>query len=107
MVWLHTSGMKIDFSILDGFDWDQNNLEHIKKHNVEFSECEEVFVNRPFLINEDLEHSSKAEVRFQVLGRTDKGRKVFLSFTIRNKRVRVISARDQNRKERRDYAKEA
>lgn len=97
--------MEIDFELLEGFEWDEANLKHISKHNVVYSECEQVYGNKPNSINEDLEHSSKKEMRFQILGQTDKGRKLFLSFTIRNKKIRVISARDQNKKERRDYEK--
>ena len=99
-------GMKTDFNTLDGFEWDEGNLEHIKKHNVEAPECEEMFFNLPLLINEDPEHSSKTEMRFEVLGQTNERRKLFLVFTIRNKKIRIISTRDQNQKERREYEKQ-
>lgn len=102
-VWYGTiHKMKIDFSTLDGFDWDQGNLGHIKKHNVDYKECEEVFVNMSLHLNEDKEHS-KAEKRLQVLGKTNNQRLLFIAFTIRKNKVRVVSARDQNRKERRKY----
>lgn len=96
--------MKIDFNKLDGFDWDQGNLIHIKKHKVDFRECEEVFVNIPLRLNEDKEHS-KIEKRLQVLGKTNNQRLLFIAFTIRKNKVRVISVRDQNKKERRKYEK--
>lgn len=107
IVWYGTihKGMKINFDQLEGFDWDQANLTHIKKHNVDFVECEEVFLNKPLRVNEDNEHSSEKEIRFQVLGKTSQERGLLLAFTIRNNKIRVISARDQNKKERRDYAK--
>jgi len=90
---------------LEGFDWDKGNVEKSKqKHNVAIKECEEIFFNRPLLINFDLKHSEK-EKRFQVLGKTNKDRKLFLVFTIRNKLIRVISARDQSREERKVYEK--
>ncbi len=94
--------MKADFSKLDGFDWDQGNLEHIKKHGVDYRECEEVFVNTPLRLNDDKEHS-KIEQRLQVLGKTSNQRLLVIAFTIRKNKVRVISARDQNEKERRKY----
>ncbi len=97
--------MKIDFSLLEGFEWDKGNLVHIKKHRVDYRECEEVFVNAPFRLNEDKEHSG-VEERLQVLGQTNVGRKLFLSFTIRNNKIRIISVRDQNKKERRGYEQE-
>ncbi len=39
--------MKIDFGTLEGLEWDKGNLGHIRKHNVDYRECEEVFVNIP------------------------------------------------------------
>lgn len=96
--------MHIDFSQIKGFEWDKGNLEHIKKHNVEYKECEEIFYNKPLLVSFDEGHS-QAEERFKALGVTRNGRLLFLSFTIRNKRFRVISARAQNRKERTNIQK--
>lgn len=96
--------MKIDFSALDGFDWDQGNLEHIKKHGVDFKECEEVFVNLPAILNEDETHS-QSEERLRVYGQTNKGRLILIIFTVRKNKIRVISARNQNKKERREYEK--
>lgn len=43
------------------------------------------------------------EARYSVLGQTDSGRKLFLVFTVRNRKVRMISARDMSVKERRTY----
>lgn len=97
--------MKINLDQLEGFDWNQANLAHIKKHNVDFVECEEVFSNKPLHVNEDKKHSSEKEIRFQVLGRTSQERRLLMVFTIRTNKIRVISARDQNKKERRSYAK--
>jgi len=88
-----------------GFDWDKGNIDkNWRRHKVSFKECEEVFLNQPLLLNFDKKHSRK-EIRFQVLGKTNKGRKLFLVFTIRGKKIRVISGRDQNKKERRRYEK--
>lgn len=94
--------MKIDFDLLEGFEWDKGNLKHIKKHDVEFSECEEVFINKPSIVNED-EYHSQMEERFRIYGQTNEKRALMLIFTIRNDKIRVISARDQNKRERRDY----
>ena len=54
----------------------------------------------------DTEHSQE-ELRFQALGKTNNNRMLFLSFTIRNNKVRIISARDASKKERREYEKKA
>lgn len=93
---------KFDFSKLEGFDWDKGNLEHIKKHKVGYKECEEVFFNKPFLLSKDKAHS-EMEKRFEVLGKTNNERLIFIVYTIRVSKIRIVSARDQNRKERRKY----
>jgi hypothetical protein len=85
------------------FDWDRGNkAKNWLKHKVHFKEAEEVFLNRPLKIFPDKKHSI-AEKRFQALGITDNKRKLSTFFTIRNKKIRVISARDQNKKERIKY----
>lgn len=80
------------------FEWDKGNInKNLIKHSVTNKEAEEVFNNQP-LISEDIKHSEK-ELRFQALGKTDKERLLFLSFTIRKNKIRIISARDMNKKE--------
>lgn len=90
-----------DLSKIEGFEWDKGNLEHIKKHKVNYRECEQVFFNKPLLIREDESHS-QLEKRFHALGTTDKKRFIFVTFTVRKNKIRSISARDQNRKERKE-----
>ena len=86
-----------------GFDWDEGNLvKNWEKHRVTVAECEQVFFNRPLLARPDDRHS-EPEVRFYLLGKADNGRQLFVVFTIRDDRIRVISARDMSRKERRRY----
>ena len=86
-----------------GFEWDEGNRDkNWIKHQVSNSECEEIFFNHPILINIDKKHS-KTEVRFYALGHTDLNRKLFIVFTIRNNKIRVISARDMSKKERKIY----
>jgi len=87
----------------EGFDWDEGNAEkNWIKHRVSPSESEQVFFNRPLFISADTKHS-KEERRYYVLGQTNEDRLLFISFTIRNRLIRVISARDMSRKERRIY----
>ncbi len=89
-----------------GFDWNKGNIEkNWAKHKVKYKECEEIFFNQPLLVSLDEKHSTKKEKRFQALGQTGKKRKLFIAFTFRNSKIRVISARDQNQKERRKYEK--
>ena len=86
-----------------GFEWDEGNAEkNWVKHRVARSECEQVFFNLPLVVADDLKHSQD-EPRCYALGRTDGGRRLFMVFTIRDLLIRVISARDMNRPERRIY----
>lgn len=93
----------IDLHSVTGFDWDENNREkNWEKHQVSAGECEEVFFNLPLLLEEDPSHSQK-EPRYYVLGHTIAGRRLFVAFTIREDKIRVISARDMSKKERSIY----
>ncbi len=85
------------------FEWDARNAEkNWQKHRVTPSECEQIFFNRPLVVADDIKHSEK-ENRFYALGHTDSRRRLFVVFTVRRDDIRVISARDMHRKERRVY----
>ena len=87
----------------EGFLWDEGNLEkNWIKHKVTRLECEEIFFNLPLVISDDLKHSN-IEKRYYALGKSKTERFLFISFTIRNNFIRVISARNMNRKERKIY----
>ena len=95
-----------DFSSIVGFDWDRGNKQkNWDKHQVDFRECEEVFFNRPLIIGKDRTHSDY-ETRYYALGRTDASRRLFLAFSIKNNKIRVISAREQTSKERQKYERQ-
>lgn len=99
--------MKHRFEIsedVEGFEWDSGNLDkNWKRHKVLNIEAEQVFFLEPLLVSVDEEHSSVGERRYRALGRTESGRLLFVVFMVRNKEIRVISARDMSRKERRIY----
>lgn len=93
----------IDISKIEGFEWDKGNSSKNKeKHNVSKDECEEVFFNQPVRFFDDEIHS-KTEKRYGILGKTNKGRKIVVFFTVRSKRIRVISARSQGIKDKKVY----
>ena len=99
----------IDLSAAEGFDWDAGNArKSVDKHGVSQSEAEQVFLNEPLLLLADPGHS-QTEQRFHALGRTDDGRGLLVTFTMRGggRLIRVIFARDVNRRERARYASEA
>jgi uncharacterized protein len=93
----------IDVNALDGFEWAEGNrAKNWERHQVSTAECEEIFFNLPLLMHEDIKHSQQ-EPRYYVLGKTDAGRRLFIVFTVRGTKIRVISARPMNRKERQLY----
>ena len=88
-----------------GFQWDEGNVPKVMaRRNVSQGECEQAFFVEPFVVVFDDKHSAK-EGRWQALGQTIGGRDLFLGFTIRGTLIRVIAARDMNRKERGRYGK--
>lgn len=88
------------------FEWDSHNQEkNWLKHKVDYKECEETFRNTPQAIFEDAIHSL-SESRYTLFGKTDNQRLIVVTYTIRQNKIRVISARDQNKKERKEYEKE-
>jgi uncharacterized DUF497 family protein len=86
-----------------GFEWDKYNAaKNWETHQTSVAECEEIFFNVPLIVQDDSKHSQR-EPRFYCLGQTDAGRQLFVVFTIRGTRIRVISARDMSRNEREVY----
>jgi uncharacterized DUF497 family protein len=84
-----------------GFEWDEHNAGKIReRHGVQPIECEEVLLDAPRFAR-DTRHSS-TEVRYVALGATRTGRRLTVVFTLRGPRVRVVSARPQSRRERRE-----
>ena len=87
-----------------GFEWDAGNFLKLQaRHQVSAGECEQVFFHEPLLIAADASHS-KSEERWAAWGRTADRRALAIVFTLRGDRIRPISARDMNRKERQRYA---
>lgn len=99
----------IDSSRVEGFEWDDgNSRKSADKHAVSPAEAEQIFADERVLISADERHSEN-EVRFHALGMTPAGRVLLVTFTLRHNgtRLRVISARAANRKERAFYEEEA
>ncbi len=91
----------LDLNRITGFNWDNGNQRKNEKHGVTMAEAEQVFFNTPLLLLDDVTHSQK-EPRLHALGKTDDGRTLHVTFTLRQsgQLIRVISARDMHRKER-------
>ena len=92
---------------VDGFDWDEGNREKCRKHGVSAAEIEGVLKNRP-RVAPDISHSTQEE-RFIGIGRTSRGRPVFVAFTVRTKDgrhlIRPVMARYMHKKEIDAYEK--
>ena len=91
--------MRIDKTVVE-FEWDKGNIGKNKKHHVEDKEAEEAFLDERKKIFKDKLHSSGEErFRIRIIGKTKKGRLLFVVFTIRKGKIRIISARNINKKE--------
>ena len=94
----------LDLSQVVGFEWDRGNVRKNEQHGVSMAEAEQVFFNTPLLVLADAKHS-ELEVRYHALGKSHDGRRLHITFTLRNGNqfIRVISAREMHRKERSIY----
>jgi hypothetical protein len=94
--------------VASGFDWDRGNQAKCEKHGLSVASVESIFT-RPLALLPDAAHSQR-ENRFRAIGRTEKGRGVFIVFTLRRKGeellIRPISARYMHKKEIETYEKE-
>ena len=83
------------------FEWDDDNIGHIARHNVEPWEAEEALLD-PGRIGAPA-YNVRSDHRRAMLGATEAGRIIFAVFTRRRGRVRVVMARDASTKEKRRY----
>jgi uncharacterized DUF497 family protein len=98
----------LDLAGIVGFDWDDGNArKSLDKHGVSPQEAEQVFGDPRLLVLADREHST-SESRYHAYGATAEGRRLQVSFTLRQGAtlIRVISARPMSRKERVRYEQE-
>src|SRR5690349_21831560 len=87
------------------FEWDEgNSTKSWVKHRVSLKEQEQVFFDKNKRVFTDSKHSDK-EKRFLLFAQTEKGRKLIVAFTKRKDKIRCISARPMNKKERPLYEK--
>ena len=97
-----------DLSQVTGFQWDEGNARKSEeRHGVSRADAEQVFADERLLLDRDIYHS-RSEERYNALGCTANGRLLHVTFTLRinGTAIRVISARDMNRRERSRYAQE-
>ncbi len=93
----------VDLSKIIGFEWDKGNIDKsYQKHGITPNETEQVFTDEDVQVEKDIKHQEK-EKRYIAIGRNAAERVLFIVFTIRKRKIRVISARVSNQKERRLY----
>jgi uncharacterized DUF497 family protein len=86
------------------FEWDLWNVQKNEvKHGVSALEAESVFYDPRSKIYEDNRHSTASEKRYLVYGKSMEGRILMAGFTVRKRKVRIITARSASRKEKRIY----
>ena len=88
------------------FDWDEGNRDKPKNHGVTIDEAEEAFFDDNKVVFNDWGHSAK-EKRATLLGKTRKARLLNITYTVRKKKIRIITTRDINKKEVHLYEKAA
>lgn len=86
-----------------GFEWDRRKAEiNLRKHGVDFADAATIFDDEYAVTVPD---TSSDEDRFAALGTDAMGRLLVVVYTWRGDRIRLISARQATRPERRDYEK--
>jgi uncharacterized DUF497 family protein len=86
------------------FDWDSgNNLKSVDKHNIAPEESEEVFYDEYLFPVGIQKQPITNEMRLAIIGSTSSNKILFVSFTLRESKIRIISARPASKKERRYY----
>jgi len=86
------------------FEWDAEKASlNERRHGIRFDEAETAFEDPYARVGYDPDHSV-AEHRLILIGHSFRNRLLFVSFTEREGRIRIISARKATRKEREGYA---
>lgn len=86
-----------------GFEWDSSKAaSNFRKHGVTFNEASTVFDNPQASETYDPDHSDE-ENRYLLIGQSARGQVLIISYTDREDRTRIISARKAEPRERREY----
>lgn len=85
------------------FEWDKTKAEaNLLKHEVSFDEAKTVFNDPLYIDFYDPDHSDK-EDRYIIIGESQRSRLLIVSYTEREHKTRLISAREATRREREYY----
>ena len=85
------------------YEWDENKaVKNLAKHGVSFSEAKTIFDDPLYVDFYDLDHS-EAEERYLIVGESNRGRLLIVSYTERRTSIRIITAREVTKSEREAY----
>ena len=85
------------------FEWDPAKAEaNLKEHGVSFDEATTIFRDTLSITISDSDHSD-SEDRFIDIGMSHRMQLLVVSYTERQDKIRIISARQPTRAERRSY----
>jgi uncharacterized protein len=82
------------------YDWDDSNREHIRRHHVLPNEIQEALEGEPVEIEYE---EVDGEPRWTSLGHTKGLRVLIVVWTLRNGKIRPITARAVGRRQREEY----
>jgi hypothetical protein len=85
------------------YEWDENKaVKNLAKHGVSFAEAKTIFDDPLYVDFYDLDHSEDEE-RYLIVGESNRGRLLIVSYTERRESIRIISAREVTKSEREAY----
>lgn len=85
------------------YEWDENKaVKNLAKHGVSFTEAKTIFDDPMYVDFYDLDHSEDEE-RYLIVGESNRGRLLIVSYTERKESIRSISAREVTKSEREAY----
>ena len=86
---------------IEKISWDQETVDHISRHAGSPEEVEQVLFNDlelPLILR-------GKEGRYLAYGKTDGGRLLFIVWLFKNRKTKIITARDMTKKEKQFYRK--
>lgn len=85
------------------YEWDENKaIKNLTKHGVSFVEAKTIFDDPLYVDFYDLDHSEDEE-RYLIVGESNRGRLLIVSYTERRESIRIIRAREVTKSEREAY----
>ncbi|PZO38336.1 MAG: hypothetical protein DCF19_16795 [Pseudanabaena frigida] len=85
------------------YEWDENKaVKNSAKHGVSFAEAKTIFDDPMYVDFYDLDHSEDEE-RYLIVGESNRGRLLIVSYRERRESIRIIIAREVTKSEREAY----